>query len=78
MVASIRGGFGYLVSAEQLEAYGRMTTRQRLEWVDAARMLTLRLRTPETAIRQERLRRGLTIDGPAPPDFEFQLPTTLR
>jgi len=78
MVASIRGGFGYVVSAEQLETYGRMTTRERLEWVDAARTFTLRLRTPETAIRQERLRRGLTIDGPAPPDFEFQVPATDR
>lgn len=67
----IRGGFRYTVSEEQLEAYARMTTRQRLEWVDAARIFTLKTRTRETAIRQERLRRGLTIDGPAPPDFEF-------
>ena len=78
MVVSIRGGFGYSVSAEQLEAYGRMSTRQRLEWVDAARTFTLRLRTRETAIRQERLHRGLTIDGPAPPDFESQVPATDR
>jgi hypothetical protein len=70
MEHSNRGGFRYAVSAEQLEAYARMTTRQRLEWVDAARTFTLKVRTPETAIRQERLRRGLTIDGPAPPDFE--------
>jgi hypothetical protein len=69
MVEPIRGGFRYVVSPEQLDAYARLTTRQRLEWVDAARTLTLRLRTRETAIRQERLRRGLTIDGPAPPDF---------
>ena len=67
---SMRDGFRYAVSAEQLDAYARMTTRQRLEWVDAARTLTLKLRTPETAIRHERLRRGLSIDGPAPPDFE--------
>ena len=65
-----RGGYRYTVSGEQLEAYARMTTRQRLEWVDAARIFTLRTRTRETAIRQERLRRGLSIDGPAPPDFE--------
>jgi hypothetical protein len=66
----IRGGFRYAVSAEQLAAYARMTTRQRLEWVDAARTFTLKLRTPETAIRQERLRQGLSIDGPPPPGFE--------
>jgi hypothetical protein len=63
---STRGGFAYTVSAEQLDAYARMTLRQRLEWVDAARTFTLKMRTPETAIRQERLRRGLPIDGPAP------------
>ena len=51
---SMRDGFRYAVSAEQLDAYARMTTRQRLEWVDAARTLTLKLRTPETAIRHER------------------------
>jgi len=66
-----RGGFRYTVSEEQLAAYARMTTRQRLEWVDAARMFTLKTRTRETAIRQERLRRGLSIDGPAPPDLEL-------
>jgi hypothetical protein len=67
----ILGGFRYAVSEEQLQAYARMTTRQRLEWLDAARMFTLKTRTRATAIRHERLRRGLTIDGPAPPDFEF-------
>ena len=66
----IRGGFHYAVSAEQLAALARMTTRQRLEWVDAARTFTLKIRTPETAIRQQRLRRGLPIDGKAPPDCE--------
>lgn len=64
-----RGGFRYTVSDEQLAQYARMTTRQRLEWIDAARLFTLKTRTPETAIRQERLRRGLTIDGPPPPDI---------
>jgi hypothetical protein len=64
-----RGGFRYTVSDDQLAQYARMTTRQRLEWVDAARLFTLKTRTPETAIRQERLRRGLTIDGP-PPDVD--------
>jgi hypothetical protein len=66
----IRGGFCYTVSAEQLDACARLTTRQRLEWVDAARSFTLKVRTPETAIRQERLRRGLPIDGPPLPALE--------
>ncbi|HEV3239881.1 MAG TPA: hypothetical protein VG429_05725 [Casimicrobiaceae bacterium] len=69
MAEQRRGGFRYAVGDEQLAAYARMTLRQRLEWVDAARILTLKLRTPETAIRQERLRQGLSIDGPAPPGF---------
>jgi ABC-type Na+ transport system ATPase subunit NatA len=71
MGSPILGGFRYAVSDEQLGVYARMTTRQRLEWVDAARIFTLKTRTRETAIRHERLRRGLTIDGPAPLDFEF-------
>ncbi|MGI8896102.1 MAG: hypothetical protein ACR2HE_10715 [Casimicrobiaceae bacterium] len=55
------GGFWYEVSPEQLAQFARMSTRERLEWVDAARLFTLRTRTPQTAERQERLRRGLPI-----------------
>lgn len=53
-----RGGFSYWVSDEQLETFGKMTLLQRLEWVEQARLFTLLARTPETAERQERLRRG--------------------
>lgn len=61
MNAESAGGFWYEVSDEQLAQFARMSTRERLEWVDAARLFTLRARTPETAHRQERLRRGLPI-----------------
>ena len=54
-------GFWYDVSAEQLAQFARMSTRERLEWVDAARLFTLHTRTPETAQRHERLRQGLSI-----------------
>ncbi len=60
------GGFWYRVSDEQLAQFARMSTRERLEWVDAARLFTLRTRTPETAQRQERLRQGLPIVQEAP------------
>ena len=56
-----RGGFRYYVSEEQLRAFAKLTLLQRLEWVDEARTFTLMARTPETAERQERLRRGETI-----------------
>jgi hypothetical protein len=56
--APSRGGFSYWVSDEQLRAFGKMTLLQRLEWVESARLFTLLARTPETAERQERLRRG--------------------
>jgi len=49
------------VSDEQLAQFARMSTRERLEWVDAARPFTLSTRTPETTQHQERLRRGLPI-----------------
>jgi hypothetical protein len=56
-----KGGFGYDVSDEQLEAFAKLTLLQRLQWVEEARLFTLMARTPETAERQERLRRGETI-----------------
>jgi hypothetical protein len=68
-----KGGYRYTVSDEQLAQFARMSTRERLEWVDAARLFTLKTRTRETAIRQERLRRGLTIDGPAPDDLDLSI-----
>ena len=55
------GGFDYYVSEEQLEAFSKLTLLQRLQWVEEARLFTLMARTPETAERQERLRRGETI-----------------
>lgn len=55
------GGFGYDVSDEQLEAFAKLTPIERLQWADEARLFTLMARTPETAERQERLRRGETI-----------------
>jgi hypothetical protein len=57
------GGFFYHVSDEQLEAFQRLTPLQRLQWADEARLFTLLARTPETAERQERLRRGESIVG---------------
>jgi hypothetical protein len=54
-------GFSYFVSEEQLAAFGKLTTLQRLQWADEARRFTRLARTPETARRQERLRRGETI-----------------
>jgi len=56
-----KGGFAYYVSDEQLAAYARLTAYERLQWVDEMRMFMLLARTPETAERQERLRRGETI-----------------
>lgn len=55
------GGFSYYVSDEQLQAFQRLTPLQRLRWADDARRFTLLARTPETAERQERLRRGESI-----------------
>ena len=55
------GGFDYYVSEEQLEAFSKLTLLQRLQWVEEARLFTLMACTPETAERQERLRRGETI-----------------
>ncbi len=55
------GGFGYYVSDEQLAAFAELTLIQRLEWVEAARQFTLLGQTPETRLRQERLRRGEAI-----------------
>lgn len=56
-----QGGFTYYVSDEQLYAFGRLGLLERLQWVEAARLFTLAARTPETAERQERLRRGEPI-----------------
>jgi hypothetical protein len=56
-----RGGFSYYVSDEQLESFQRLTPLQRLQWADEARRFTLLACTPETAERQERLRRGERI-----------------
>lgn len=55
------GGYSYYVSDEQLEAFARLSLYERLKWVDGIRLFTLLARTPETAERQERLRRGETI-----------------
>ena len=52
------GGFSYFVSEEQLLAFQRLTPLQRLQWADEALLFTLLARTPETAQRQERLRRA--------------------
>jgi hypothetical protein len=73
MTGETEGGFWYTVNDEQLAQFSGMTTRERLEWVDAARLFTLKTRTRETAIRHERLRRGLTIDGPAPEDLDLSV-----
>lgn len=56
------GGFYYEVSAEQLEAFARLSDLERLQWADDARRFTLLARTDVTAARQERLRRGQRID----------------
>lgn len=55
------GGFSYYVSDEQMAAFARLSLLERLIWVEQARLFTLAGRTPQTAERQERLRRGLTI-----------------
>ncbi|MDD5329283.1 MAG: hypothetical protein PHX38_04710 [Sulfuricella sp.] len=55
---ALRGGFSYFVSEEQLRAFAQLTDLERLQWVDDARLFTLLGRTPQTAERQERLRRG--------------------
>lgn len=57
------GGFYYWVSDEQMAAYAGLSDLERLQWVEDARLFTIAARTPETAERQERLRRGLTIDA---------------
>lgn len=56
-----KGGFSYYFSDEQLRAFARLTDLEKLQWVDEARLFTLMARTPETAERQERLRRGEEI-----------------
>ncbi len=61
LIDQSKGGFAYYVSDEQLAGYVRLTPYERLCWVDEIRVFTLLARTPETAERQERLRRGETI-----------------
>lgn len=56
-----RGGYDYQVPDAQLRAFGRLSALDRLRWLDQARLITLLGRTPETAERQERLRRGEAI-----------------
>jgi hypothetical protein len=56
-----KGGFYYWVSEEQMAAFAKLSDLERLQWVDEARLFTLAARTPETALRQERLRLGLSI-----------------
>lgn len=56
-----KGGFRYYVSDEQMQAFGRLTLLQRLQWVEQARQFTLLVQTSETRLRHERLRRGETI-----------------
>ena len=56
-----QGGYSYHVSDEQLEVFARLTPYERLKWADEIRLFTLLARTPETAERQERLRRGEII-----------------
>lgn len=56
------GGFSYYVSDEQMQAFAGLSPLQRLQWLDEARRFTLLGRTPITAERQERLRRGELIE----------------
>ena len=56
-----RGGFGYWVSDEQLQAYAKWTPLQRLQWLDETHRFLLLALTPQARERQERLRRGLAI-----------------
>lgn len=51
-------GFDYWVSDEQLAAFAKLSTLERLQWVEQARLFTLTMRTAETAKRQEALRNG--------------------
>lgn len=60
-VSQSGGGYWYWVSDEQLEVYAKLSDYERLKWVDEMRLFTLAARTPETAERQERLRRGEPI-----------------
>lgn len=58
---TVRGGYDYHVADAQLRAFARLSPLERLLWLDQARLITLLGRTPETAERQERLRRGEAI-----------------
>lgn len=54
------GGFDYWVSDEQLAAFSKLSTLERLQWVEQARMFTIATRTTTTARRHEQLRKGET------------------
>ncbi len=51
-------GFSYFVSAEQLSAFSQLSTLERLQWVEDARLFTLMAQTPETKARHDSLRKG--------------------
>lgn len=55
------GGYSYYVSDEQMKVFAKLTLYERLKWADEIRLFMLFARTPETAERQERLRRGEMI-----------------
>jgi len=54
------GGFDYWVSDEQLAAFSKLSTLERLQWVEQARLFTLATQTAATARRHEQLRKGET------------------
>jgi len=67
-VASVRDATdtapdGYRVTDEQLAAYAQLTPLQRLQWLDEARRFLLLALSVQARERQERLRRGSTIDA---------------
>ena len=53
-------GFSYYVSDEQFAAFAKLSMLERLQWVDDARLFTLMTQTPETKVRHEFLRKGVT------------------
>jgi len=56
-----RGGCRYYVCDEQLAAFARPSSFERLKLVDDLRRFILMTETPETAARRERQRRGEPI-----------------
>lgn len=51
-------GYYCYVTDEQLEAFTRLTTLERLKWVDDLRLFTLMASAPEITERRDRLRRS--------------------